>query len=217
MQVVNQNQGLVGLLGVMVAIALALITFRWPYRLWGVLVLGAAIVGMVALIYQSSQPAVLYGVRPFKVEIPPLFHDVHGVDGNMVASDSAGRNSVQLTSGTLKRHTPDEFLKIHCTATPADIAKRNEIDDPSKVVLTEMTPPSPKEPHLCYFKWHETDHPLEHYEVYLVYRAAADAPWQFAGLHLRTEKPNRVLVTADYRRMRDSLLTSAQITPPAHH
>jgi hypothetical protein len=201
----------------MVAIALALITFKWPYRLWGVIVLGLAIAGMVALIYLSGQPAVLYGVTPFRVEVPPLFRDVHGDDGNMMASDSGGRNSVQLTSGTLKRHTPDEFLKLRCTSTPAEIAKRNDIDDPSKVVLTETNLASPKDPRRCYFKWHETDDPLEHYQVYVVYRPAANAPWQFAGLHVRAEKPNRVLVNADYRRMRDSLLKSAGIAPPAHH
>ena len=72
-QIANQNQGLVEILAIMVAIALALITFKWPYRLWGVIVLGLAIAGMVALIYLSGQPAVLYGVTPFRVEVPPLF------------------------------------------------------------------------------------------------------------------------------------------------
>lgn len=215
--IVNQNEGLVAMLGVMFAVALALITFRWPYRLWGVIVLGLAIMAMMALIYVSSQPTILYGVSPFRVEIPPLFHDVHGVEGNLVASDNGGRNSVQFTSGVLKRHTPEEFFKLRCNATPADIAKHNDIDDPSNVVLTETDLASAKDPRRCYFRWYETDDPLEHYQVYVVYRPAADAPWQFAGLHIRAEKPNRVLVTADYRRMRDSLLNSAGIAPPAHH
>ena len=217
MQIVNQNQGLVEMLAIMVAIALALITFKWPYRLWGVIVLGLAIAGMVVLIYLAGRPAVLYGVKPFWVEIPPLFRDVHGDEGNIMAADGGGRNSVQFTSGILKRHTPDEFLKLHCTATQADIAKHNDIEDSSKVVVTETDLASPKDPRRCYFRWYETDALLEHYQVYVIYRPAADAPWQFAGLHVRAEKPNRVLVAADYRRMRDSLLKSAGITPPARH
>jgi hypothetical protein len=169
----------------------------------------AATFGLAAFLEGPTRT--LLGNPPFRVVLPSVFRNVHGDQNSTIASDDPGRNSVQLLSGVLHQQSPDDYLKEKCTNDPAKIAERNEIDDASTVKLS-FTPVMVGKG--CFMSWHEIGQPLDHYEVYAVYRAGDSAPWQWGRLHLRAEKPSHVLVREDYVRMRDSFFTSAHITPP---
>jgi hypothetical protein len=166
------------------------------------------------------------GNPPFRIVVPSVFRNVHGDRNSIIASDDPGRNSIQLLSGPLTQETGSDYLKERC---PADLktmaargdlqkfADRNDIDNPSTIVFSftaRYVSANNANASGCYFSWHETGQPLDHYEVYVVYRSDESAPWQWARMHLRAEKPTHVLVREDYVQMRDSLLASAGIPRP---
>jgi hypothetical protein len=212
-QRINVNEGVIALVALLVAVGMQNFTGARRIAGLGFLVL-AVIFGLAAILEGPSRT--LKGVPPFRVTVPSVFRNVHSDgDGNsIIASDEPGKNSVQLLSGSLHKSKPADYLKGRCPGDLKAFAERNEIDDPSSIVFSFIVPPGKVSPNGCYFSWHEKNNALDHYEVYVVHQAPDGGGWEYGRMHLRAEKPTHVLVREDYVTMRNSLLKSADITPP---
>lgn len=216
-QRINLNEGVIALVALLVGIGMQ--NVDGARRIAGLGFIGIAIVFATVAVLEGPTRT-LRGQTPFAIEVPSLFHNVHGDRGNIIASDEPGRNSVQLVSGDLKMSKPGDYLAKHCNADmPAfskEIKEENEIDDAGSIVRSFIVVPSGHVKDLCYFSWHERNQPLDHYEVYVVIPSSNGALGQFARMHLRAEKPSHALVTEDYRNMRNSLFTSAGLPIPTN-
>lgn len=208
-QRINVNEGVIALVALLVGVGLQNAAGARRIASWGFIAIAVVLAG-VAIIDPARR---IYGVDDFEVEIPSIFHNIHGVSTGAyvdeIASDAGGRNSVRLISGTLRDQPGPDYLRDRCSGDLATLAKRNEVDDVTSIVLSD---PPYRGSNWCYFSWHVKLQPLDHYEVFVVKPDGAE--WRFAFLRLRIEKPSHVLVTDDYCRMRNSLLTSADIAIP---
>jgi len=211
-QRVNVNEGVIALVALLAGIGMQ--NVKGARRFAGIGFLVLAVVFAFAAVLEGPSRT-LRGVSPFRVVIPSLFRNVHGDRSSVLASDEPGRNSIQLLSGDLLHMSPSEYLKNRCPGDIPLFASRNEIDNAANIVFSFVVPPGHVSPNACYFSWHEKGQALDHYEVYVVLNPPGTTTWRYAHMHLRAEKPTHALVREDYTTMRNSLLVSAGVTPPA--
>jgi hypothetical protein len=129
----NINQGLVEILGVLVAIGAVLIVFRWPWRAWGAALLAGCILSIGYLLYLAFVPYRSIGDQNFAMQIPTVltyqtsdareleYTDNHGSHlrfwyGTKTAAGVAGMKNLiaryaDLKSDALKKARPGEALE----------------------------------------------------------------------------------------------------------
>ncbi|MGD0190956.1 MAG: hypothetical protein ABSD74_09470 [Rhizomicrobium sp.] len=214
-QRVNLNEGVIALVAFLGGIGMQ--NFEGARRVAGIGFLVVAVLFGVAAVLEGPSRT-LRGVAPFRVIVPSVFRNVHesliGRENSILATDEAGKNSVQLLSGDLVtfKDNPQGYLRSRCSGEPNSLASHYEIDDPKQIVFS-LTPVY-RGPNACFFSWHERGVPVDHYEVYVVHHSAEIDGWEYARLDLRADELTRALVNDDYVLMRDSLLKSAGIDPP---
>jgi hypothetical protein len=89
--ILDQHEGVVAILGVFVAIAVALITFRWPWRGWGLAILAVCMAVLVAMLMLTTLPYHPYGNQNMSLNVPSVFEEVQdGHDAQFVFQDGHG-------------------------------------------------------------------------------------------------------------------------------
>ncbi|MBV8976865.1 MAG: hypothetical protein JO261_08325 [Alphaproteobacteria bacterium] len=218
--IINNNEGLVTLLGVMVAVALALITFRWPSRGWGVAILFVAIFSTGVLIYLSVEPHWLTGAEPFKTEIPSIFSEARGSATDQKAWDNTGQ-VIQLISGRLDEDSPQTYAQSHCMTSLAEfrkqIADSEEVSSADNIRRTLNRISTSASGSYCIRSWDEKSGPDDIYEIFVSIPASDGGKPQFAWLKLTAKKNTQNLRCPDYDTIRDTLINSAGLAPPNDH
>ena len=224
-QSMNLNEGVIAFVAFLVGLGMQNFKGARRYASYGFFVL--AIVFAIGAFVEGPTRR-LEGVGPFQVELPAPFQYVHSPDDTLfaennmsvIASDAAEKNSVQLSTGELNHHTPQSYLASRCQADMrgfVDQLVENDAinpEDKPRVVRTLLRPPAGGTREACWSSWHLQGESIDHYEVFVTIPEDGGSAYQYAHLHLRAESPNHILVSGDYRRMRDSLLQSAGIPPP---
>jgi hypothetical protein len=210
--------------------AAVLLAALWVHSLGGlsrraayVLMAVSAVLAGIA-VYQGNH-RVIYGLTPFRAELPPEFRRVHGSDTDIVAHDDAEQNSVELRSGEAPGIAPARWLAAHCIAADPDwerqrsiehafienLAARDGVDVYSVVLLRAHVAPRGGTPDGCQFTWEDGTHGVRHYEVFVAIPDGHGV--RYAHLHAMSRKPTLVLIAPDFETMRRSLFDSAGVPP----
>lgn len=191
----------------------------------GVAMMAVAVLLAGVAVYQGNH-RMIYGLTPFRAELPPVFRRIHGGDGDVIAHDDAEQNSVELTSGDAPRIAPQQWLAARCLATDPEperqiglehaliesLAARDHVDVYTLTLLPGRVTRQGGAPDGCQFAWEDGAHAVSHYEVFVAI-PLPDGGTRYAHLHAMSRKPALVLIAPDFEAMRRTLFDSAGVAP----